>query len=145
MPIAKRPLELLLIEDSPSDVRLTVEVLREINAEIRLTIASDGAEALHVLAERRKQKQPLPDLILLDLNLPLMHGHEVLEKIKSTTGLRHIPIVVLTTSRAEQDALRCYELGANALINKPVDLDGFARTMNAFAAFWLEHAKLRRG
>ncbi len=73
-----------------------------------------------------------------------MHGHEVLEKIKNQAELRHIPVVVLTTSRAEQDALRCYELGANALINKPVDLDGFVRTMTAFAAFWLEHAKVWR-
>jgi CheY-like chemotaxis protein len=145
MGIATPPLELLLIEDSPSDVRLTTEVLREIAPAVQLTTASDGAEAMNLLADRRRQKQPVPDLILLDLNLPLMPGHEVLEKIKGTAGLRHVPIVVLTTSRAERDALRCYELGANALINKPVDLNGFVRTMTAFAAFWLEHAKLWRG
>lgn len=145
MAIAKPPLELLLIEDSPADVRLTVEVLREISEAIRLTIASDGAAALQLLAERVKQRQPPPDLILLDLNLPLMHGHEVLEKIKGTPGLRHVPIVVLTTSQADQDVRRCYELGANALIHKPVDLNGFVGTMKAFAAFWLQDAKLWRG
>ena len=144
MVIATPPLELLLIEDSPSDVRLTAEVLREVSPAIHLTTASDGTAALNLLAERHRQKQAPPDLILLDLNLPLMHGHEVLERIKTTAGMRHIPIVVLTTSRAEQDALRCYELGANALINKPVDLNGFVRTMKAFTAFWIEHAKLWR-
>ena len=145
MAIAKPPFELLLIEDSPADVRLTVEVLLEINGALRPTIASSGAHALHLLAERRKQRQLLPDLILLDLNLPLMHGHEVLAQIKGVPTLRHIPVVVLTTSQAEQDVLLCYELGANALIPKPVDLDRFVETMTAFTAFWLEHAKLWRG
>jgi len=145
VPIAKAPLELLLIEDSPADARLTVEVLREISQALRPTVASSGAAALHLLEERHKQRQLPPDLILLDLNLPLMHGHEVLAKIKSVPTVRHIPVIVLTTSQAEQDVLLCYELGANALINKPVDLDGFVKTMTAFATFWLEHAKLFRG
>ncbi len=145
MAIAKPPFELLLIEDSPADIRLTVEVLREISDALRPTVATSGTHALHLLAERRKQRQLLPDLILLDLNLPLMHGHEVLAQIKGVPTLRHIPVVVLTTSQAEQDVLLCYELGANALINKPVDLDKFVQTMNAFTAFWLEHAKLWRG
>ena len=145
MPIAETPFEVLLVEDNEADIRLTVEVLREIDQAVRLTVAGDGAEALHLLAERSKHRQSLPDLILLDLNLPLMHGHEVLDKIKGQAALRHVPVVVLTTSRADQDVLRCYELGANALINKPVDLDGFVSTMKAFAAFWLEHARLWRG
>jgi two-component system, chemotaxis family, response regulator Rcp1 len=142
--IARRPLEVLLVEDNPADVRLTLEALRDLSPDTLVTVAHDGIEALALLTDRRKQQRVLPDLVLLDLNLPRMPGREVLEKIKGTLALRHIPVVVLTTSQADQDVLDCYSRSANAVINKPVDFDRFVATMSAFAAFWLDEARIWR-
>ena len=133
-----RPIEILLVEDNPGDVRLTVEGLNEGKVRNNLHVARDGVEALAFLRRQAQFADAVrPDLILLDLNLPRKDGREVLAEIKSDADLKTIPVVVLTTSRAEQDALRCYELGANALINKPVDLDGFVRTTSCSELFEL--------
>lgn len=134
----------MLVEDNPADVRLTEEALRDVSAGSLLTVANDGIEALSALFERLVQKAPLPDIVLLDLNLPRMNGREVLERIKADVALKHIPVIVLTTSYAEQDVLRSYDLGANAFINKSVDLDQFLETMRAFATFWLGSTRLWR-
>jgi chemotaxis family two-component system response regulator Rcp1 len=136
--------EVLLVEDNPADVRLTVEAFKEATAPSYLTVARDGIEAVAELTERIRRKAPMPDMILLDLNLPRMDGREVLGQIKKTPGLKQIPVVVLTTSRADQDLLRSYELGANAFINKPADVDLFFAAMKSLAAFWFETARLRR-
>jgi chemotaxis family two-component system response regulator Rcp1 len=134
----------LLVEDNPADVRLTVEAFKEATAPSHLTVARDGIEAVAELTERIRRRAPMPDMILLDLNLPRMDGREVLGQIKKTPGLKQIPVVVLTTSRADQDLLRSYELGANAFINKPADVDLFFAAMKSLAAFWFETARLRR-
>jgi len=144
MGIASAPFELLLIEDDPADVRLTQEALRDTNAVVSITVAGNGSDALDVLLDRLHGKTSLPDIVLLDLNLPLMDGREFLEKINKHDGLKHIPVVVLTTSHAEQDIRQSCELGANAFINKSVDLDQFLATMKAFAAFWFGAARLWR-
>jgi two-component system, chemotaxis family, response regulator Rcp1 len=136
--------EVLLVEDNPADVRLTVEAFKEARAPGYLTVARDGIEAVADLVERNRRKAQMPDLILLDLNLPRMDGREVLGQIKKTPGLKQIPVVVLTTSRAEQDLLRSYELGANAFINKPADVDLFFAAMKSLASFWFETARLRQ-
>jgi len=133
-----RPVELLLVEDSPGDVRLTIEALKEGRVLNNLTVVNDGEEAVALL---RRQGQyanaPRPDLILLDLNLPRKSGLEVLAEIKVDPNLQQIPVVVLTTSRAEQDILRTYELHANCYIVKPVDLDQFIGVVQAINSFWL--------
>ena len=136
--------EVLLVEDNPADVRLTVEAFKEANAPSHLIVARDGIEAVDNLTDRNRRKAQMPDMILLDLNLPRMDGREVLGHVKKTPGLRHIPVVVLTTSRADQDLLRSYELGANAFINKPADVDLFFAAMKSLASFWFETARLRR-
>src|ERR671933_2309890 len=118
-----RPIEILLVEDNPGDVRLTIEALRESKVRNNLHIARDGVEALEVL--RAGGQSFRPDLILLDLNLPRKDGRQVLAEIKADPRLKTIPVVILTTSRAEQDVLRTYELQANCYITKPVDLDQF--------------------
>jgi two-component system, chemotaxis family, response regulator Rcp1 len=135
--------EVLLVEDNPADVRLTVEAFKEAGSRSHLTVARDGIEAVADLTERNRRKAPMPDMILLDLNLPRMDGREVLGQIKKTPGLKQIPVVVLTTSRADEDLLRSYELGANAFINKPADVDLFFAAMKSLAAFWFETARLR--
>lgn len=138
------PLEVFLVEDNPADVRLTVEAFRELGSPPTLTVVRDGVEALTTLLDRFGRKETLPDLILLDLNLPRMDGREVLEKIKTHAGLKHIPVVILTTSQARQDVHRSYELGANAFVNKPVDLEEFLAAIKVFAAFWFDTARLSR-
>lgn len=139
------PVEILLIEDNPGDVRLTREALRDAKVRNNLAVASDGVEALAYL--RRQQQYHdvvLPDLILLDLNLPRKSGHEVLGEIKEDPSLKHIPVVILTTSQAEQDILRSYRLRANAFVTKPVDLDQFLRVVRSIEEFWLEIVRLSR-
>lgn len=132
-----------MVEDNPGDVRLTIEALRETKVRNNLTVVSDGAEALALL---RKQGQyanaSRPDLILLDLNLPKKDGREVLEEIKADKELARIPVVILTTSRAEEDILKTYDLHANCYITKPVDLDQFVRVVQSIEAFWLTIVKL---
>jgi chemotaxis family two-component system response regulator Rcp1 len=135
--------EILLIEDSPGDVRLTREAFKDAKVHINLNVASDGAEAMDFLRREGKYADvPRPDLILLDLNLPKKDGREVLEEIKENPSLKSIPVVILTTSAAEEDILRSYLLHANCYITKPVDLDGFLKVVKSIDSFWLSVVKL---
>lgn len=136
-------IEILLVEDNPGDVRLTQEALRESKVLNNLTVAKDGVEALEMLrCEGPFAAQPRPDLILLDLNLPRKDGREVLAEIKDDPNLRRIPVVVLTTSKAESDVFRAYDLHANCYIVKPVDLDQFFEVVRTIEGFWLSIVKL---
>jgi two-component system, chemotaxis family, response regulator Rcp1 len=138
-----RPIEVLLVEDNPGDVRLTVEVLKEGKVRNSLSVVADGVEALEFLRRRgRFAAAPRPDLILLDLNLPKKDGREVLQEIKADDDLKVIPVVVLTTSQAEQDIVRTYLLHANCFITKPVDLDQFIAVVRSIEDFWLTIVKL---
>lgn len=133
-----RPVEVLLIEDNPADVRLTVESLKENKVLNNLSVVEDGAEALAFLNREGKHAgAPHPDLILLDLNLPKVDGREVLAVIKADKRLRRIPVVVLTTSRADEDILKSYDLSANCYISKPVTLDQFIAVVKSIEGFWL--------
>jgi CheY-like chemotaxis protein len=132
------PVEILLVEDNPGDVRLTKEALREGKVYNNLHWAKDGVEALEFLRRQGKHvKAPRPDIILLDLNLPKKDGREVLETIKKDDQLKQIPVVVLTTSKAEEDVLRSYSLHANCYVTKPVDLDKFIVVVKSIDRFWL--------
>jgi CheY-like chemotaxis protein len=136
-------IEILLVEDNPGDVRLTREVLKEGRIHNTLNVASDGVEALDYLHRRGAFADTKPqDLILLDLNLPKMNGREVLATIKKDPDLKHIPVVVLTTSSAEEDVLSAYDLHANCYITKPVDLDQFVRVVQSIEDFWLSIVRL---
>jgi two-component system, chemotaxis family, response regulator Rcp1 len=131
-------IEILLVEDNPGDVRLTVEALRENKVGNNLHVARDGVEALAFLhREGRFAGAPRPDLILLDLNLPKKDGYEVLAEIKGDPALKRIPVVVLTTSNAEQDILRSYDLHANCFITKPVGLNQFMKVVRSIEGFWV--------
>jgi two-component system, chemotaxis family, response regulator Rcp1 len=133
-----RPIEILLVEDSPSDTDLTVEALKDFKVRNHVSIVEDGVLALQFLRRQGRFAQaPRPDMIMLDLNLPRKDGREVLAEIKSDDNLKTIPIVVLTTSRAEQDILRAYQLNANCYINKPVDFNQFLEVVRSIEAFWL--------
>jgi len=137
------PIEVLLVEDSPGDVRLTQEAFRDANSEIRLHVASDGVEAMAFLRQHGdRANSPRPDLILLDLNLPKMDGREVLAHIKDDQSLKLIPTVVLTTSDAEADIVKSYQLQANCYLTKPVQLDEFERLVRSINDFWLAKVKL---
>ncbi len=139
----RHPIEILLVEDDPGDVRLTREALEEGKVRNTLTVARDGVEALEILRrEGPHAKAPRPDVILLDLNLPRMDGREVLKAIKSDEKLRRIPVVVLTTSSAEEDVARSYDLQANCYVTKPIDLDQFMKVVKTIGEFWLEVARL---
>jgi two-component system, chemotaxis family, response regulator Rcp1 len=136
--VSIRPIDILLVEDNPGDVRLTVEALREGKVHNNLHVVGDGVDALAFLhREGQYADAPTPDLILLDLNLPRKDGREVLAEIKADPQLRRIPVVVLTTSNAEQDVLRSYDLHANCYITKPVDLDQFINVVRTIEEFWL--------
>jgi CheY-like chemotaxis protein len=137
------PIEVLLVEDSPGDVRLTQEAFRDANRSIHLHVASDGVEAMAFL--RRKGTyvdKPRPDIILLDLNLPRMDGREVLVHIKEDDSLKTIPTVILTTSDSEADIVKCYQLQANCYLSKPVQLDAFESLVKSINDFWLTKVKL---
>lgn len=135
---ACRPIEILMVEDNPGDVRLTVEALKEAKVRNNLCTVGDGVEALAFLRrEGRHAEAPRPDLILLDLNLPKMNGREVLAEIKEDPNLRRIPVVILTVSQAEQDIVKSYNLHANCYITKPVDLDQFLEVVKSIENFWL--------
>ena len=135
---AAPPVEILLVEDNPGDVRLTKEALKEGKVYNNLHWAKDGVEAMEFLRREGKHaKAPRPDIILLDLNLPKKDGREVLQVIKSDDLLKHIPVVVLTTSKAEEDVLRSYELHANCYVTKPVDLEKFMVVVKSIDVFWL--------
>ena len=132
------PVEILLVEDNPGDVRLTQEALKEGKVYNNLHWAKDGVEALEFLRQQGKHgKAPRPDIILLDLNLPKKDGREVLEEIKTDEDLKRIPVVVLTTSKAEEDVLRTYNLHANCYVTKPVDLEKFIVVVKSIDVFWL--------
>lgn len=130
--------EILLVEDNPADVRLTMEVMRESKMRNHVTAVGDGEEALEYLQRRGRHANAVrPDLILLDLNLPRKDGREVLQEIKAIEELRRIPVVVLTTSKAEEDICRTYDLHANCYITKPMDLDKFIEVVRQIEDFWL--------
>lgn len=138
-----RPIEILLVEDNPGDVRLTVEAFKEGKVLNNLRIVEDGLEAMAFLRRADKYaKAPRPDLILLDLNLPKKDGREVLTEIKEDPSLKCIPVVVLTTSRAEEDIIKTYSFHANCYITKPVDLDQFISVVRSIEDFWLTIVKL---
>jgi two-component system, chemotaxis family, response regulator Rcp1 len=133
-----RQIDILLVEDNPGDVRLTLELLRESKVRNNLHVARDGVEAMAFLRrEGQYANEARPDLLLLDLNLPRKDGRQVLAEIKADPVLKTIPVVVLTTSRAEQDVLRSYELQANCYITKPVDLEQFVTVVRTIEDFWL--------
>jgi chemotaxis family two-component system response regulator Rcp1 len=137
------PLQVLLVEDSPGDIRLTQEAFRDANSSVQLHVAYDGVEAMAFLRrEGVHVHSPRPDLILLDLNLPRMDGREVLAQIKSDDLLKTIPTVILTTSEEERDITRSYQLHANCYLNKPVQLDAFENLVNGINDFWLTMARL---
>ena len=138
-----RPIEILMVEDSPDDVELTREALKDAKLHIELYVAEDGIEALAFLRRVNGQGQvPRPDLILLDLNMPRMDGREVLAEIKADEALACIPVVVLTTSQAEEDILKSYKLHANCYITKPVDFEQFIKIVQAIEDFWFTIVKL---
>ena len=138
-----RPVEVLLVEDNPGDVRLTQETLKDSKLLNRISVAADGVEAMAFLRREGKYVHATrPDLILLDLNLPKKDGREVLAEIKVDRLLRRIPVVVLTTSSAEQDILKTYDLHANFYITKPLNLDQFSAVVKAIEEFWFTIVKL---
>jgi len=137
------PLDILLVEDNPGDVVITEEALLEGKVHSRLSVVEDGVEALAFLRQEGiHAKAPRPDLILLDLNLPRMDGRELLAEIKADEKLRRIPVVVLTTSKAEEDILRTYDLHANCYISKPVGMAQFVEVVKKIDDFWLTVVKL---
>ncbi len=137
------PIGILLVEDNPGDARLAVEALKESKVSNKLYHVEDGVEAMHFLHQRNGYAEvPVPDLILLDLNLPRKDGREVLEEVKEDPRLRFVPVVVLTTSAAERDLVKTYDLHANAYVVKPVDLDRFIEVVRSIKDFWFSTAKL---
>lgn len=138
-----KPIEILLVEDNPGDVRLTREAFKEGKVLNNLSVVEDGVEAMAFLRQQGKYADvPRPDLILLDLNLPKKDGREVLPEIKGDTNLKRIPVVILTTSKAEQDILKTYNLHANCYVTKPVDLEQFISVVRFVQHFWLSIVKL---
>jgi chemotaxis family two-component system response regulator Rcp1 len=141
-----QPIEILLVEDNPGDVRLTREALKEGKVLNHLSVVSDGVEALAFLhKENEHASQPSPDIILLDLNLPRMDGRELLAHLKTDESLKRIPVVILTTSRAEEDIIQSYNLHANCYITKPVDLSQFITVVKSIEDFWFTVVKLPNG
>ncbi|MCP6762241.1 MAG: response regulator [Fischerella sp. CENA71] len=137
------PIEILLIEDNPGDVELTKIALEDSKISVNLNVVEDGVEAIAFLRREGKYTQvPYPDIVLLDLNLPKKDGREVLAEIKADDRLKRIPVVVLTTSQAEEDVLRVYNLSANCYITKPVDFDQFVKIVQSIENFWFTIVKL---
>lgn len=137
------PIDILLVEDNPGDVLLTQEAFKEGHYSPRLSIAEDGEEALEFLRRQgRFANAPRPDLILLDLNLPKKDGRELLAEIKQDPALREIPVLILTTSEADQDIRRAYKLHANCYLTKPLDMDTFLRKIRSIEEFWLDVVRL---
>ncbi|MBU6995259.1 MAG: response regulator [Ferrovum myxofaciens] len=138
-----RPAEFLLVEDNPGDVRLTKEALAESKLYNNLNVVPDGLEALRFLRQEAPyENAPRPDVILLDLNLPKIDGREVLATIKSTPEFKRIPVVVISSSEAEADILRSYDLHVNCYVTKPVNLDQFIKVVQSIESFWLTIVKL---
>lgn len=135
----ERPIEILLVEDNPGDARLTIEAMREAKVRNRIHVVEDGVEAMEFLRRQgRFGDAPRPDLILLDLNLPRKDGREVLAEVKADPALKRIPVVILTTSRAEEDVVRAYDLHANCYVTKPVDLEQFMKIVAQIDEFWVK-------
>ncbi|MGD0449475.1 MAG: response regulator [Candidatus Bathyarchaeia archaeon] len=135
--------DILLVEDNPGDVRLTKEALKDAKVLNEIYVAKDGVEAMEFLHRQGKFAQaPMPDMILLDLNLPRKDGREVLAEIKKDPKLKHIPVIILTTSKADEDIIKTYNLHANAYITKPVDLNRFVEIIHALEEFWFTIVKL---
>lgn len=132
---------ILLVEDNEGDILLTVEALEEGRIANKIEVARDGQEAIDKL-ENNLKEQTLPDLILLDINLPKMNGHEVLERLKETEGLKHIPVIILSTSSSEMDILKSYKNHANCFITKPVEIDEFVNAIESIEDFWFSIVKL---
>jgi chemotaxis family two-component system response regulator Rcp1 len=138
-----KPIDILLIEDNPADVRLTLEAFKEGKVNNTLHVVGNGEDAIAFLKQEGKYSNaPRPDIILLDLNLPKKDGREVLEEIKNETSLKRIPVIILTTSKAEEDILKTYNLHANCYINKPVDVDEFITIAKSIENYWLAIVKL---
>jgi CheY-like chemotaxis protein len=138
-----QPVDILLVEDNAGDIRLTREVLRDSKVRNNLIVANNGVEALACLRKQGKfATTARPDLILLDLNLPVKDGREVLAEIKDDPDLKRIPVVILTTSKAEEDILKTYNLHANCYVTKPVDLEQFVKVVKSLEDFWLAIVKL---
>lgn len=141
MPSPPGVLEILLVEDDEGDVLMTREAFREVQAANSLNVVGDGVEAIEYLRQP-DERRPRPDLILLDLNLPRRSGHQVLTEIKSDDDLKRIPVIVLTTSDAQEDVLRSYDLHANAYVTKPVDYAEFVRAVEGLDRFYAEIVRL---
>jgi len=138
-----RPIQILMVEDNPDDIELTVEALKDARVVNHLTVVQDGEEALSYLRCRGEYAQAVrPDLILLDLNMPRKNGRDVLREIKNDPKLKRIPVVILTTSQAEEDILHTYDLHANCYITKPVDFNQFLKVVRSIEDFWLTVVKL---
>lgn len=140
-----RSLRILLVEDSPSDVRLVKEALRQTSVPVQLSVARDGVEAMDQLSAGERDGYALPDLIVLDLNLPRMNGREVLAAIKQAPGLKQIPVVIMTSSRADEDVSAAYLLNANCYITKPSDFQQYMDVVRAIEDFWFFTATLPEG
>jgi len=139
----REPVEILLAEDNPGDVKLTRKALEKGRLANNLHVVNDGVETMQFLrGEGEYEGRPRPDLVLLDLNMPRKDGREVLEEIKGSDDLKRIPVVVLTSSEAEEDVIRSYELHANAYLTKPVDFSGFIDVVGKLEEFWLQVVKL---
>jgi two-component system, chemotaxis family, response regulator Rcp1 len=136
------PLNILLIEDSPSDVRLVREALKENSMPVQMTVARDGVEAMDYLHQAERGAISRPDLVLLDLNLPRTNGREVLAEVKGSPALKLIPVVVMTSSRSDEDVQQAYQLNANCYITKPADLPDYVRVLRSIEEFWFATATL---
>ncbi len=141
-PIVSNPIEILLVEDNPGDVRLIKEVFKDAKIYNAMQVAYDGETAMEILRGEGEYDGFYPDLILLDLNLPKKDGREVLREIKGDETLKCIPVVILTTSNAEEDLIETYKMNANCYITKPVDLDQFINVVKSIENFWLSIVKL---
>ena len=141
--IGTKPVDILLVEDNPGDVRLTQEALKDAKLKVNLHVVNDGVEAMAFLRHEGKyESKPSADLVLLDLNLPKKDGREVLAEIKGDSVLRRTPVVIVTTSKAEEDIVRTYDLHANCYVTKPLDLDQFVTMVQSIEHFWLTIVKL---
>jgi two-component system, chemotaxis family, response regulator Rcp1 len=139
----KRAISILLVDDNPADVRLTIEAFKDVKVFNRLDVACDGEEAVTMLRDAiTGVGVPVPDLILLDLNLPKKTGRDVLAEIKVDPDLQRIPVIILTTSQAEDDVHRCYDLHANCYVIKPIDFERYLDVVKSIEAFWLNTAWL---
>ncbi len=140
---AERPIEILIVDDNPGDVRLTVEALKDGKVQNRLHTAQDGIEAIAFLRRKGEYANaPLPDLILLDLNMPRMNGSQLLAEVKEDSALKHIPVVILSGSREIEDIAKANNLQADRYVTKPIDLEQFIRTVKSIIDFWLTTVKL---